>query len=130
MTKPKPWLAISIVLLICVVCLAAGISWFLNSRPPAINFANFLRIEQGMSESEVHELLGVPPGDDRVEPGFDLVGPGHIHVPPGVDTTGGKLAVWYIPRFHVEVFYNREGGVQGKYWHDENSNRSRSNWNE
>lgn len=73
MLQQKPWFAISIVLLICVVCLAAGISWFLRSGPPAltnpraraINFANFLRIEQGMSESPVGSAMRTICSDSR-----------------------------------------------------------------
>ena len=93
-----------------------------------INFANFQRIASGMTEDKVNEILGVPPGDYRAEPGFILVGPGHIRLAPGDDPAGGKLEIWYIPRYHVEVYFDREGRVLGKYWHDAEANRSRGRW--
>jgi hypothetical protein len=74
-----------------------------------------------MSEEEVTCIFGVPPGDYRHPPGFRLVGPGHI--PWSEAARGGKLAVWYVPRYHAEVLFDRNGSVVGKYWYDAEAKR-------
>jgi hypothetical protein len=86
----------------------------------AITRANFDQILEGSSADEVDRLLGVPPGDYRRQPGFLLVG--HGHIPWTEQARGGRLAVWYIPRAHVEVLFDRNGRVVGKYWHDSDAN--------
>jgi hypothetical protein len=92
-----------------------------DPRAAGITRANFERILEGASADEVNRLLGAPPGDYRSKPGFLLVGPGHI--PWTERARGGKLEVWYIPHSHVEVLFDRNGRVLGKYWHDSDANR-------
>jgi hypothetical protein len=87
-----------------------------DPRAAGVNADNVDRIQVGMSAEEVDDILGVPPGDYRRPPGFRMVGPGHI--PWSETARGGRLAVWYVPRYHVEVLYDRNGCVLGKYWHD------------
>ena len=87
-----------------------------DPKAASITFANYERIQEGMTEADVNALLGVPPGDYRSRPGFHLVGPGHI--PRDERARGGTLRVWYIPRFHVEVLYGRDGRVIATYWYD------------
>jgi hypothetical protein len=92
-----------------------------DQRAAGINEDNFDHIQKGMRAEEVDDIFGVPPGDYRRPPGFLLVGPGHI---PWSDAArGGRLAVWYVPRYHAEVRYDRNDCVVGKYWHDEEANR-------
>ena len=81
-----------------------------------INKANFDRVFEGSSAEEVNQVFGVPPGDYRRPPGFLIVG--HGHIPWTERARGGKLEVWYIPRSHVEVLFDRNGRVVGKYWYD------------
>jgi hypothetical protein len=92
-----------------------------DPRAVGITRANFERILEGASADEVNRLFGAPPGDYRSEPGFLLVGPGHI--PRTEQARGGKLDVWYIPHAHVEVLFDRNGRVVGKYWYDSDTNR-------
>lgn len=92
-----------------------------DPRAASITKANFDRIQDGMSVAEVNQLLGVPPGDYRSEPGFVVVGPGHISRTGKAQ--GGKLAIWYIPRYHLEILFDRNGRVIGKYWHDADANK-------
>jgi hypothetical protein len=90
-------------------------------RAAGINASNFNRIQLGMSADEVDGIFGVPPGDYRRSPGFLLVGPGHIL---GSEAAGGgRLEVWYVPRYHAEVLFDRNGCVVGKYWHDADANQ-------
>ena len=92
-----------------------------DSHAAGITKANFDRIAEGNCADEVNQFFGVPPGDYRSELGFLLVGPGHI--PWTEQARGGKLEIWYIPRCHVEVLFDRNGRVIGKYWHDVDANR-------
>jgi hypothetical protein len=87
-----------------------------DPRAAAITRANFDRIVEGASADEVNRLLGVPPGDYRSPPGFLIVG--HGHIPWTEQARGGTLRVWYVPRSHVEVLFDRNGRVVGKYWYD------------
>jgi outer membrane protein assembly factor BamE (lipoprotein component of BamABCDE complex) len=87
-----------------------------DPRAAHVTRANFQRIQEGMSADEINEILGVPPGDYRRSRGFVLVGPGHV--PRTNKAQGGRLEVWYVPRHHVEVLFDREGRVAAKYWHD------------
>ena len=75
--------------LVAVVAVSA-VAVVLWPTPPSgrITFANYERIRDGMSEAEVNELLGGPPGEYRSEPGFFLVGPGHV--PRSERTHGGS----------------------------------------
>jgi hypothetical protein len=91
-----------------------------DSRASGITMANFERILNGSSVDEVNRLFGVPPGDYRRPPGFLIVG--HGHIPWTEQARGGKLEVWYIPRSHVEVLFDRNGRVVGKYWYDYDAN--------
>jgi hypothetical protein len=91
-----------------------------DSRAAGITRANFDRIVEGSSADEVNRLFGVPPGDYRSKPGFLIVG--HGHIPWTEQARGGKLEVWYIPRYHIEVLYDRNGRVVGKYWYDYDAN--------
>ena len=91
-----------------------------DPRAAGITKANFDRILEGSSADEVNRLFGVPPGDYRSKPGFLLVG--HGHIPWTEQARGGKLEVWYIPRYHVEVLFDRNGRVVGKYWYDYDAN--------
>jgi hypothetical protein len=86
-----------------------------DQRAAGINAWHFYCIRDGMSEEEVNRIFGVPPGDYRRPPGFIMVGPGHI--PWSEAARGGRLAVWYVPRYHAEVLFDRNGCVAGKYWH-------------
>ena len=92
-----------------------------DPRAAGITAANFDRIQAGMSADEVNHLFGVPPADYRSEPGFILVGPGHV--PWTEKAQGGRLEIWYVPRYHAEVLFDPDGRVVGKYWHDEAMNR-------
>jgi hypothetical protein len=92
-----------------------------DQRAAGVNAGNFHRIQVGMSEEEVNGIFGVPPGDYRRPPGFLMVGPGHI--PWSEAARGGRLAVWYVPRYHAEVLYDRNGCVVGKYWYDAEAKR-------
>jgi hypothetical protein len=87
-----------------------------DPRAAGITKENFARIEEGMSADEVSQLFGVPPGDYREGGGFVLVGPSHIPRPQ--KATRGRLEIWYIPHYHVEVLFDGEGRVVGKHWHD------------
>jgi hypothetical protein len=87
-----------------------------DPRAAGITRAHFDQILEGSSADDGNRLFGVPPGDYRAEPGFRLVGPGHV--PWTEPARGGKLEIWYIPRAHVEVLFDRTGRVVGKYWHD------------
>jgi hypothetical protein len=91
-----------------------------DSRAAGITRANFDQILEGSSAEEVNRLFGVPPGDYRRKPGFLLVG--HGHIPWTEQARGAKLEVWYIPHYHVEVLFDRNGRVVGKYWHDYDAN--------
>jgi hypothetical protein len=44
---------------------------FQNQRPQ-INWKNFERIKKGMTQDEVENILGAPPGDYSTEPGITL----------------------------------------------------------
>jgi hypothetical protein len=92
-----------------------------DQRAAGINAGNFDRIQLGMSAEEVDGIFGVPPGDYRRPPGFLMVGPGHI--PWSEAARGGRLAVWYVPRYHAEVLYDRNDCVVGKYWCDAEAKR-------
>jgi hypothetical protein len=87
-----------------------------DQRAAGVNADNFNRIQVGMSAEEVNGIFGVPPGDYRRPPGFQMVGPGHI--PWNEAAGGGRLAVWDVPRHHAEVLYDRKDCVVGKHWHD------------
>src|SRR5262245_43077729 len=92
-----------------------------QQRAAGVNPSNFERIQVGMSAEAVDGIFGVPPGDYRRPPGFLMVGPGHI--PWREAARGGRLAIWYVPRYHVEVLYDRNDCVVATYWHDEEANR-------
>jgi hypothetical protein len=87
-----------------------------DPRAAGITRANFDRILEGSLADEVNRLFGVPSGDYRSKPGFLLVG--HGHIPWTEQARGGKVEVWYVPRSHVEVLFDRNGRVVGKYWYD------------
>src|SRR5262245_4594637 len=87
-----------------------------DPRAAGVNPSSFQHIQIGMSAEEVDGIFGVPPGDYRRPPGFIMVGPGHI--PWSEAARGGRLAVWYVPRHHAEILYDRNGCVVGKYWYD------------
>jgi hypothetical protein len=87
-----------------------------DPRAAGITRAHFDQILEESSADDVNRLFGVPPGDYRGGPGFRLVGPGHV--PRTEPARGGKLEVWYTPRAHVEVLFDRSGRAVGKYWHD------------
>jgi hypothetical protein len=101
---------------VAAVWVGRGSHGLTDQRAAGVNAGNFQRIQVGMSAEEVNGIFGVPPGDSRRPPGFLMVGPGHI--PWSEAARGGKLAVWYVPRCHAEVLYDRNGCVVGKYWHD------------
>jgi hypothetical protein len=88
-----------------------------DPRAAGITSGNLDRVQVGMSVEEVNGIFGVPPGDYRSPPGFLLVGPGHI--PRTEAARGGKLEIWYVPRAHAEVLFDRKGCVVGKYWYEE-----------
>lgn len=84
----------------------------------------FDRIAEGMTQEEVEEILGFPPGEYRSSPGFMLVGPGHIQKPAEEWTKSPySLKVWYFDEGHVEVIFDRDGEVAGKYWQADNYNQ-------
>ena len=120
------WAVLVAVLLLAVVVVAAV--WLGRSRqgltdPRAtgINANNFDRVQEGMSAEDVNRIFGVPSGDYRDPPGFKLVGHGHV---PWIEAArGGRLEVWYVPDYHAEVLFDRNGCVVGKYWHDYGAKR-------
>jgi hypothetical protein len=74
-----------------------------------------------MSAEEVNGIFGVPPGDYRRPPRFQMVG--HGHIPWNEAARGGRLAFWLVPRYHAEVLYDRNNCVLGAYWHDEEAKK-------
>jgi hypothetical protein len=92
-----------------------------DQRAAGVNEDNFDHIQIGMCAEEVDDIFGVPPGDYRRPPGFLMVGPGHI--PWSEAARGSRLAVWYVPRYHAEVRYDRNDCVVGKHWHDAGANK-------
>jgi hypothetical protein len=87
-----------------------------DQRAAGVSEDNFDRIQIGMCAEEVDDIFGVPPGDYRRPAGFLMVGPGHI--PWSEAARGSRLAVWYVPRYHAEVRFDRNDCVVGKYWYD------------
>jgi hypothetical protein len=104
-----------VLLVIALGGLALTCLFWLRSGP----YPRYQQIALGMSEAAVTALLECPPGDYRAEPNFLLVGPGHVEVP--ADGAAGSpyvLRVWYFDDGHVEVLFDRDGNVAGKYWGD------------
>jgi hypothetical protein len=106
---------------VAAVWVGRGSQGLTDERAAGVNADNFHRIQVGMSAEEVNDIFGVPPGDYRRPPGFLMVGPGHI--PWSEAARGGRLAVWYVPRYHAEVLYDRNGCVVGTYWYDAEAKR-------
>lgn len=95
-----------------------ALGWFICFRSGPYN--RYQQIAPGMNETAVTALLECPPGDYRAKPGFVLVGPGHVRVPAdGASQSPFVLRLWYFDDGYVEVLFDRDGNVAGKYWNDQ-----------
>lgn len=98
------------VALAAVLVGAYALLW-LTAPPERIDRATFERLRVGMTEGEVEELIGAPPGDytrDPPEP-----------EPPRVlnDEPRLTLSRWAGPDGRIVVFFDHQGRIQEKeFW--------------
>lgn len=78
---------------VLTVALVLGSILFTLARPKAcsVNRAAFERLEEGMSQGEVHAILGGPPGDYRTGPS----GPRYPHRVWGDPPIAGHIEMWF-----------------------------------
>src|SRR5262249_11628581 len=87
----------------CGLMLAAGIGTVLRMIIPSAEYArHFDTIQVGMTEGDVHSILGGPPNDYAPSPYFVLVGRSNRTKYP----TGEEELIWVFDGCFIEVFLN------------------------
>src|SRR4051794_27830266 len=93
----RKWLVggISFALLLASLIMALVGPW-----PCRVNRATFERIKEGMTQEEVHTILGGPPGEYLTRPPDNQLYP---YPPNGVKTPGNEY--WYGDEGQIEVAF-------------------------
>ena len=110
-----------VVLLACSLLLAVGPIWMLFPSP-GVHIGAFNRIQKGMFESEVHAVLGGPPGDYRSNPG-----PGPFYA-SFLRPIGGIKKDWFGDSLDIHVGFDSHNRVLWKCCTHKSSESSRSLW--
>jgi hypothetical protein len=106
MTRRRRALVLIAFLVIVVIALPYAI-W----HPRRLNHAGFQSIENGMTQAEVEQLLGGPPG--VYYPTY--LGAGQTMSDEGYDVPDATEMLWYDDKARYEVWFDDQWRVVGKH---------------
>jgi hypothetical protein len=94
------------VIIAAVVALAVGalVAVILTARTPGVSFASFEGVHEGMTREDVHNAVGVPPGDYSAR---KLANNSNCALP--------SLDFWVADDGLLQVFYGPDGRAEGVY---------------
>jgi hypothetical protein len=101
-----------IVGLVVALTIVAYILLPITSKPPArLHVENFSRIANGMSQTEVEELLGGPPGNygRHARGGYMMTMEGYIA------PTNAVERVWCDDAHRFEIYFDNQNRVAGRH---------------
>jgi hypothetical protein len=105
----RQWIIRGIGLAACLAVLLVGLWWFAPAG--RINQDSFARIETGMSREEVHQLLGVPPGDYLCFEKRPTLTSMYAHFGRGADDLrwGKNRESWETDGIVIDVYWDSSG---------------------
>jgi hypothetical protein len=111
----KKWRIAAAVLFVLAALLAIAIPVLLPPTP-GVTYANFSRIEKGMTQEEVERLLGKPI-ESKVKKRFPLERERAVFVPAVEQKQGGTTIYWESQASdQVEIEFDHAGLVATTYW--------------
>jgi hypothetical protein len=114
-------------LLLVLVCVLLGLLAWTVLRPPSpaerINSEVYERIEEGMTPAEVEALIGLPPGDYRVDPASPR------HRAEFLPKKGVAILEWEADDCNIQVRVDESSGrVIGKIFGEPLSSSAHNFW--
>ena len=93
------------------VALVSGVAPYVFFHPRRLNHDGFAAVQNGMTQQEVEQLFGGPPG--IYYPVCPGAGAGKTC--EGYDVPGAAETLWYDDVRRYEIWFNDEGRVAGKH---------------
>jgi hypothetical protein len=109
-SKPKWARAVRVGTVALILLLGGGLLWFRWSRPEGVR-AKFEKIRAGMTEREVEDLLGGPPGFYGEQPSPPK---GGLPIRVGLSDWNIQISNWYFPGDRITVQFDNAGIVRWK----------------
>ena len=97
-----------------LLVVTAGTALGLVLQPGERGQRQYESISAGMTEDQLREILGGPPGQYAPTPYFLLVGKSNRTKYP----TGEELLIWVFDGCYLEILLNKDGRVTKKTWNE------------
>jgi hypothetical protein len=106
MTKRRVWLTIGVLAVLGTV----GALYWAASESAGVGRLSYVRIRPGMTEAQVHAVVGLPPGDHRSD------GQAQPRCESWLHTPGQTRQDWCGDDGHIRVVFDEHHRVTGCQW--------------